>query len=504
MKTARDMLAVTRRRAPSRSSARLPTRITLSLDAMLALGTFVVLALALLLGGGTQQGYWSDAAVQFASLPLIAAAAMGLAKSHVSRTAKWALILLCIGLALPLIQLIPLPPAIWSAFPGRAAFVKTYRLVGLAPGWAPLSLDPEATWYSFAALLPAAAIFLAVLPLEWKVRRVLVGLVLAISVASVVLGVLQVIGGPDSPLRFFSLTNVDRPVGFFANANHQAALLYSAAPLAFALALDAVHRQNESRSMRSSRAVGNPGLIFKLVAIGLVLAMVAIGLIGTQSRAGLGLGLVAGLSCVAMSRISSRGSAKLYLILLTAILFGLAIYLQFAVVNLAERIDAGEDVAALRSTFATVTWHAVLSFLPLGSGFGSFVPIYDMFSPYPLLGHRYVNHAHNDWLELMLTGGVPVMAFAVCFLVLLAAEIIPVWRSKPDGAQFPNLARGASIVVVLLLVHSTVDYPLRTTAVSALFALACGLLIEPAKTKGVGRGNSPAFQEPDLRAVARP
>ena len=243
----------TRAQPPMRSKMQVPLRlpdIILSFDATLAVGTISVLALALVLGGGTEQGYWSDAIVQLASLPLIGVAAARLGTTNLSRSTKWSLILLCVGVALPLLQLVPLPPQVWSALPGRAEFAKTYAIAGVDVPWAPLSLDPAATWYSFAALLPAMAIFLATLTAGWKLRRVLVGLFLVVSVISVLLGFLQVAGGPESPLRFFSITNVDRPVGFFANANHQSALLYSAVPFGFALALAALRRQKERRSFR--------------------------------------------------------------------------------------------------------------------------------------------------------------------------------------------------------------------------------------------------------------
>jgi hypothetical protein len=39
------------------------------------------------------------------------------------------------------------------------------------------------------------------------------------------------------------------------------------------------------------------------------------------------------------------------------------------------------------------------------------------------------------------------------------------------------LARAAPIVIVLLLIHSAMDYPLRTPALSVLFAVACACLV---------------------------
>ena len=90
-----------------------------------------------------------------------------------------------------------------------------------------------------------------------------------------------------------------------------------------------------------------------------------------------------------------------------------------------------------------------------------------------------MNHAHNDWLELWLTGGIPAIVLLVAFLAWLVAAIVRVWKSgEPDAPTLDRaLAQAASIVIVLLLLHSTVDFPLRIAAVTVLFAIACAYLI---------------------------
>src|SRR6185503_8570434 len=79
----------------------------------------VVLLLALLLGGGTRQGLWSDAIVQLASLPLLASALFQLSRAEFSGRGRVALFLLSAVVLLPILQLLPLPPAIWTLLPGR-------------------------------------------------------------------------------------------------------------------------------------------------------------------------------------------------------------------------------------------------------------------------------------------------------------------------------------------------------------------------------------------------
>lgn len=87
-----------------------------------------------------------------------------------------------------------------------------------------------------------------------------------------------------------------------------------------------------------------------------------------------------------------------------------------------------------------------------------------------------MNHAHNDWLELLLETGIPGMALAALLLFWGARRARAIWRAE-DRDRF---AQAAVIAVTTMLLHSLVDYPLRTAALSAVFA-ACIALISGAR-----------------------
>ena len=156
--------------------------------------TGLVVTLAMLFGGGGNQE-WSDAVVQLAALPLLAWALFKLSPSQLGRTGQWAIVLLCGILALPLLQLVPMPPSLWSGLPGRGEIVAAYQAAGMTLPWLPLSLEPSGTWLGLLSLLPATAVFLAMLSVEQRSRRILIVLILVIVFASVLLDILQVMGG---------------------------------------------------------------------------------------------------------------------------------------------------------------------------------------------------------------------------------------------------------------------------------------------------------------------
>ena len=161
-------------------------------------------------------------------------------------------------IAVFVLQLVPLPPGIWSVLPGRDTVAQFYTVAGMALPWQPLSLSPGETWRAGLALLPALALFLATLTLSRAERQVLLVVAVVIGLISVPLGILQVLGGDESELYFFQYTNPGSAVGFFANANHYAAFCYMLIPLSAALLSEPPRGEGRSRRWRFSPASYSP------------------------------------------------------------------------------------------------------------------------------------------------------------------------------------------------------------------------------------------------------
>jgi hypothetical protein len=166
---------------------------------------------------------------------------------------------------------------------------------------------------------------------------------------------------------------------------------------------------------------------------------------------------------------------------------------QFGFTAFMQRVE-GQAIEDIRWPVARITSQAAIANMPFGSGFGTFVPVYERFAPRTLLADTYVNRAHNDWLELWLTGGAPAIILALGFLAWFASANFRVWSSGGQQPEAPvldlALAQAASIVIVLLLLHSVVDYPLRIPALSVLFAMACAFLIPPRRIEGKGQAGA--------------
>jgi O-antigen ligase len=443
-----------------------------------------MLVASLLLGGGTRGGFLSDALLQLLAIPVLLMALATLVEAPRTKAANairayW-LLAFCFAIVfVSAIQLVPLPPSIWTQLPSRDIVESVFDLLGGARPWMPISVSPNATWLSLLSLLPPLAIFVAAIQINVRERRRLSLIVVAVAAVSALLGLLQVAQGPSSALRFFTVTNTTEAVGFFANRNHFAALMYTA--LLFA-AVWAIHYAFKIRSWAELKSI-DPFIIAAFTASFSVLVVLIAGDAVARSRAGLGLTIVAlgGIFAIAfLDRRNTSGTAMAKLLLGSTIL-AVILIVQFALYRILDRFTA-DSLADARLIFAHNTIRAALAFMPFGSGVGTFVPVYAMFErPGDTMQHVYANHAHDDLLELWLETGIMGLLLLAAFLFWFGKNAVAAWRkSTAVSSEFDiALIRAATIVIALILLHSLVDYPLRTDAMMAIFAFSCALLVEP-------------------------
>jgi O-antigen ligase len=128
---------------------------------------------------------------------------------------------------------------------------------------------------------------------------------------------------------------------------------------------------------------------------------------------------------------------------------------------------SGDEVSIqTRMAIWSQTLRIVSDTFPFGTGLGSFQDIYAFYEDPALVRRFYVNNAHNDYLELLLETGLPGALLICGFLVWWAAGVHRVWRSSNADL----IAKAATIASAAVLAHSIVDYPLRTAAISSIFA----------------------------------
>ncbi len=422
-------------------------------DKLFEIAYGALIACALLLGGATLEGWIGHAVIRLVAVVVVGMGLWRLAERPPPATARFPLALGAAALAVPLLQLAPLPPAVWIHLPGRAALAAIYGVAGTPIPWLPLSLTPDGTWNAELSLLPPVAAFAGGLTLSPEARRRIVTLIVVLAVFSMGLGFMQVAAGPDSGLRFYHFTNNAYGVGVFANRNHQAALMVAIIPLAAVL----------------WRAFGvSPHSRWRPIW---ALAMVAagVGTLSTLSRAGLVLLIpaVAGTAGLLFPRRPRRA--------LIAFLLGAATAGAVGLIALLEPSGVLRPIGAAlaadeRLTIAPTALRAAAIYSPWGAGLGSFDAVYRTVEPMIQVSGSYFNHAHNDYLELWLETGVVGPLLVALGLGWAAQAGVQAWR-RSSGFSV-DLARAASLLVGVVAAHSAVDYPLRTAALATLLGFA--------------------------------
>ncbi len=144
------------------------------------------------------------------------------------RAARW---ILGAFAGLIAIQLVPLPPSIWTALPGRGILAAAAPLSGIEQPWRPLSISPDTTVAALLGLLPSAGLVLIWPHLDKNAAQSVLPHLIALALLSAILGVFQLASGTDSAFRFYEVTNRENAVGIFANRNHHALFMATALPM---------------------------------------------------------------------------------------------------------------------------------------------------------------------------------------------------------------------------------------------------------------------------------
>jgi len=416
----------------------------------------VYLLLCLVLGGSVQ-GVWGSALLQVLGLIMLGWASASASERPLSLPARRALWILIAALVWIALQQIPLPGSAWSSLGGRAKLAHDFEILGASAPAMSLSLAPYSSIATLLRLVPAIAIFCAMVRLHAYRSIWLIWALIGGTIAGILLGALQAAHGPDSTAWYpYAESNFGVATGFFANANHMATLLVICIPF-----LAAVVSTTRRRHPRRLPAVAT-------LSFGVALMLIA-GIFINRSIAGIALGLpvVAVSSLLVLPR---RGTSR------RLVAIGSAILTVAALVALAWTSINGRDFATSvnsRAEMLNVTSRATADFLPLGSGLGTFQQVYQLYEDHNRITPIHINHAHNDYLELLLETGIPGAILILVFLIWWVVTATGVWRN-PLASDF---ARAGTIATAAVLLHSFVDFPLRTASISACFAASLALMV---------------------------
>lgn len=412
-------------------------------------------------------------ALQLASVALLAMLAW--VPGHLRlRPREW----LGVGLLLvfPLLYLIPLPGGLIEGVPGQAPYRSAMNLVAGTddPGASPLSLVAYLTQASWLVLLVPVAVFLATRQLGETQQLRLVKVLFFIIAFQALLALVQYGAAQGGLLLFGFDPSESGAAGTYRNRNHLAALLEMTLPLVLAMLLFSLGREAPDRKRGWRRKVSFFASLrgHKALAYGALAVLVVLGIVFTRSRTGIALAI---LGILLTTFLFSRriGGDNVYgpTGTLVAIVIGIAVSIGLAPVL--DRFSVGGALEDMRWTIYDATIAGLATFLPFGSGPGTYVQVFPAFQPLEL-GPWLIDFAHNDYLQWLFEGGM----LAALLILLLFGLYLWQWTriySRDRWSRYRFIQVAAGIGLLMMLIHEFLDFNLHIPANMVFFALLAGI-----------------------------
>jgi len=300
------------------------------------------------------------------------------------------------------------------------------------------------------------------------------------------MSLIQVLSDGERSLYFYSLANFGSNCGFFANRNHQA--VFQAA-LLFLIPL-------ARREFSSNRL---PQYALNLMAMSAV-ALLVFSIFTTGSRVGFVVGLLgtawAGWqlhrivdnpvkSKARLSRARFRLAPRIQKLVIPILvaLFAITALLtpHSRVLDRLMSSDAEAPIEDMRVGIFKNSLSMIPDNMPFGGGAGTFAEVYKGYEAAEGISYRYVNHAHNDFLELVYELGIPGIVLFLAAIVLIGRWALD---SYAEGGSSRQQSVAFTLALLIVLAGSLFDYPARTPIIASFTVLILGRLYEARGVRG--------------------
>ena len=383
-----------------------------------------------------------------------------------------AALVLC--LAVTAAQLIPLPPNIRASLSPAADRIERSLVFDLPPASRPLSLDPTGTTWALASGVALLLIF-------WSARSLFArgGAVRSVSrwigwfgLALAIVMFVQRSIAPGLIYGFWTpITRASNPapLGPFVNRNDIATWLMIACPMVFGYVIARVSATLAEHGRADIEALADSRTLWLTAAVCLMLAA----LMASLSRSGLFGGTAAAcVFAIAASRRVPGSRMALSLVGVGVLIAAASFYVNVSA--LAERIsNTLPSNLGGRLTVWHETWPMTRDFPLTGIGVGAFERAMLVYQQSTRL--IFFNHAHNEYLQILVEGGWLLAAPAVLAVAAALWSIADRLRSDRTPAFWIRL--GAASGMAAVAAQSIWDTGLRMPANAVLFAVVAAAAI---------------------------
>lgn len=431
-----------------------------------------MLGVSLALGGGGAPYPLQNALVQILVLGLLLWPARSVdTDMRFARLDRVLLALIGLTVALPILQVVKLPPEIWTKLPGRDLVLASVSAAGVPDAWMSFSVDPARTMMAALSLIPAIAAALFTANASIRDRSYVLKALVVMGLFMVLLGTVQLASGNRALIPFGQIRNPHQLHGLFAYHN-PAGLFLDICLLVVILLPQQLRARNLDLGLRIGAGT--------LLAIALVL---------TQSRSSLALAIV---PCAVLAwrifqsalahKIILQAAGKRALIGIGTVAVACVLSVCFLLTNtrVQQALGRFDDLQDARPAIWEDSWSAWQAFWPAGAGTGTFTTVFPIYESLEHLVPAVTNRAHNDFLELGIESGIVGYAVLFAWLGFCLVRLFTRLGSSEHRAQKVICATA----LVIIAGQAAIDYPLRNEAMLAIVGLLVGLLTRPPENEG--------------------
>jgi O-antigen ligase/Tfp pilus assembly protein PilF len=392
-----------------------------------------------------------------------------------------------------LLQAAPLPGAVV-----RLLSPEAYRIyhetagVFEGTGWMPLSVHPRATLFEFARFLSYLVFYLVAVQLftsHTLLKRTMTVIAVFAGILSLLV-IIQFVGrqfdfGSAQEKIFWLRTSVhaEMAIGPYVNRNHYAGLMEMIFPLAVSLFL--AYRPRSRATAWKSRLrdfLVHPRINHHSL-YGITALLIGTSVFVSLSRGGI-MSLTLSMAVLALwlsRKEKHRKAGRLAIVLFVGILILTG---SNGWDRIFERFGEIRNQAGELNTGRTHYWRdggTIIGHFPLtGSGTGTWVDIYPRFRTFP--GGSRLEHAHNDYIEFLATGGIILVGLMGLALFRIArASYRNFGRRHERQAVYLFVASLTAVLSILL--HSVVDFNLQVGANGLYLFFILAVMVSAAHTR---------------------
>ncbi len=441
---------------------------------------------------------WSYAVMEVLTATAFFSFAISIVQKKEDLYAVPGMVPLLLFLAYILFQLVPLPPFVVE-FLSPGAFLIHEKAFALTEthAWMTLSVNHRAGLSEFFRYGTYVLFYLLTVQLL-KEKDTLQAMVLFIAVFGGFLAfssILQFYLTKDMALWFrYSPTN-SIIVGPYVNHNHYAGLMEMIFPIVLALFFFYRPRIGKTSFFRGIAEMLSQEKANIHILIGSSALLILVSIFVSLSRGAM---ISTAFSLVLfffllLKRKISRGN--------TAMVVGLVVVASLAIgwfgwdqiLDRFAKIKTAQGVVyEARLDFWKDSSNIIRDFKLTGSGLGTFIHIYPPYKS--LIDDLTLTHAHNDYIELLVEGGIISFSLITAFLVTWFRKTYKGFLRRRDAFSI-YLYMGSLTAITAILIHSFTDFNMHIGANGLWFFFVAGLGVSFANTN-IRRKNTLTRLEP--------